>query len=189
MINRNKRVIALVGMAGAGKTEAINFLQENYYLPKVYFGEITFEELERRGMALNYENEKTVREDLRKKHGMGAYAELSLSKIENYLEDTNIVLVESLYSWDEYKIMKKNYGDNFIIIAVNASPETRFKRLQKRDHRPVQDKEEFIKRDWSEIEGTQKGGPIAIADYTIINEESKQELVDKLTEIATKEQF
>ncbi|MFW5885125.1 MAG: AAA family ATPase [Patescibacteria group bacterium] len=188
-MNRNKRVVAVVGMAGAGKTEAINFLQENYYIPKVYFGEVTFEELERRGLPLNYENERKVREDLRKKHGMGAYAELSLPKVEKFLEETSIVLVESLYSWDEYKIMKKKFGANFIVIAVNASPETRFKRLQKRDHRPVRDKEEFIKRDWSEIEGTQKGGPIAIADYTIINEGDKNEFLFKLKEVATKEQL
>jgi dephospho-CoA kinase len=188
-MSKNKKVIAVVGMAGAGKTEAIDFLQENYYLPKVYFGEITFEELEKRGLSLNYENERKVREDLRKKYGMGAYAELSLPKVENYLEDTRVVLIESLYSWDEYKIIKKKYGDNFILIAINASPETRFKRLQERDHRPVKDKEEFIKRDWTEIEGTQKGGPIAIADYTIINEASKQDLVNSLTEIAIKEQI
>jgi dephospho-CoA kinase len=97
--------------------------------------------------------------------------------------------VESLYSWDEYKIMKNKFGDDFMVIAVNASPETRFKRLQKRDHRPVRDKEEFIKRDWSEIEGTQKGGPIAIADYTIINEGDKNNFLFKLKEVAVKEQF
>ncbi|MDZ7612214.1 MAG: AAA family ATPase [Candidatus Moranbacteria bacterium] len=185
----NKRVVAIVGMAGAGKSEAINFLQKNYYLPKVYFGEITFEELERRGMRLNYDNERIVREDLRKKHGMGAYAELSLPKIEEYLKETDIVLVESLYSWEEYKILKKKYGDRFINIAINASPETRYQRLLKRDHRPMKDKKEFTERDWSEIENTRKGGPIAIADHTVINEGTKWELENQLRKIAGKEGF
>jgi dephospho-CoA kinase len=97
------------------------------------------------------------------------------------------VLIESLYSWAEYKIMKEKYKDNFFCIAIYASPVTRFARLQKRKNwRPINDKQTFINRDWTEIEGTDKGGPIAIADYTIMNETSKKKLYDNIDKIIKK---
>lgn len=176
-----KRVVAIVGMAGSGKSEAVRKIQEDFGVPKVYFGEITFDEIKKRGLEINYKNERIVREDLRNQHGMGVYAKFSIPKIEKLLEKNRIVLLESLYSWDEYKIIKKEFGDNFLVLAVYASPKNRFKRLKNRiKERPIKDWQEFKIRDWTEIEGTQKGGPIAMADYTIINEGDLEEYQAKI---------
>lgn len=184
----NKKVIAVVGMAGSGKTETIKYLQQKFNWPKIYFGTATFERIEQEGLEVNYENERKVREKIRAELGMGAYAILALPKIEKEFETNDVVLLESLYSWDEYKIIKEKYGDIFQVIAVYASPKTRFERLTNRlNERPISDKEEFIKRDYSEIEGTDKGGPIARADFTIVNESSLEDyhkqidlIIDKL---------
>ena len=67
--------------------------------------------------------------------------------------------------------MKDRYGEDFSIIAVWASPETRYARLNSRTERPLTHAE-AAGRDRTEIENTNKGGPIAMADYTIINESS-----------------
>ncbi len=183
----NKKVIAVVGMAGSGKTEVVKNIQEKYSIPKVYFGEVTFDEIKKRNLETNYENERIVREDLRAKHGMGAYAKFSVPKIKKLLESNEIVLVESLYSWDEYKILKEEFGKNFLTVAVYASPLTRFERLKNRvNERPIADWEEFKTRDWTEIEGTQKGGPIAMADYLIVNEASREEFEGKVEELFRK---
>jgi len=178
---KDEKIIAVVGMAGSGKTEIVKKLQNEYQISKVYFGEVTFDEIKKRGMEVNYENERIVREDLRDKYGMGAYAEFSIYKIKEFLKNKGVVLIESLYSWDEYKIIKKEFKDIFSVVAVYASPETRFKRLKKRiKERPIKDWQEFKNRDWTEIEGTQKGGPIAMADDTIINEGSLEEFQTKI---------
>ncbi|MCK5081252.1 MAG: AAA family ATPase [Candidatus Moranbacteria bacterium] len=183
----DKKVIAIVGMAGSGKTEVIKKAQEKYSVPRVYFGEVTFDEIKRRGLKVNYENERMVRESLRAKHGMGVYAELSVPKIKKFLEENKVVLIESLYSWDEYKIIKEEFGDNFITVAVYTSPGVRFERLKKRiNERPIADRKEFKARDWTEIEGTQKGGPIAIADHTIINESTKEAFQEKIVKLFEK---
>mgnify|MGYP001063030656 CR=1 FL=1 len=177
----NKRVIAIVGMAGSGKSEVVRKIQKDFRVPKVYFGEVTFDELEKRGMEVNYKNERIVREDLRAQHGMGVYAKLSIPKIKKFLEKSEVVLLESLYSWDEYKIIKKEFGKDFSVLAVYASPKTRFERLKNRiKERPIKDWQEFKTRDWTEIEGTQKGGPIAMADHTIINEGELEEFQVKI---------
>lgn len=183
-MQKNKKIIAIVGMCGSGKTEVINYLQKTRKWPKIYFGEATFDRIKKEGWELNYENERKAREVIRKEMGMDAYAKLALPKIKKLLEDNNIVMLESLYSWAEYKIIKEKYQNNFKVIAVFASPKTRFKRMLARiEERPMKSENEFIKRDYSEIENTDKGGPIARADFTIINESSLEDFHHQLENI------
>ncbi len=47
---------------------------------------MTDEEVKRRGLELNEQNERSVREDLRKQYGMAAYAILNLPRIEAALK-------------------------------------------------------------------------------------------------------
>jgi hypothetical protein len=83
--------------------------------------------------------------------------------------------------------LKNKFGDIFITVAVYASPNTRFKRLKNRfNERPIADWKEFKARDWTEIEGTQKGGPIAIADYTLVNESTKENFQKQIVELFEK---
>ena len=126
------------------------------------------DEVKKRGLPVSEENEKKVREELRKKHGMAAYAILSLPKIKSALTKGN-VLIDGLYSWSEYVLLKKEFGDKLIIVAVHASPKTRAERLATRTIRPLSS-EEVRARDYAEIEQLEKGGPIAMADVVFINE-------------------
>lgn len=178
-----KKIIAIIGMAGSGKSAAVNYLQKKYGWPKVYLGEATFERLKRDGLAVNYTNEKTIREKIRRELGMGAYAKLALPKIAKILKTTEVILIESLYSWDEYKIFKKKYGQNFLALAIAAPANIRLVRLKIRPVRPIKTAAELAKRDWNEIEGTDKGGPIALSDYTIINDGTTGELYKKIDKI------
>ncbi len=181
---KNKKVIAVVGMAGAGKSTAVKYLQKKYACPSVYFGEATFDRMKKEGLSLNYKNERLVREKIRSELGMGAYAKLAIPKINKLLKDNKIVLAESLYSWEEYLILKKKYKKNFKVIAVLADAEIRFLRLKKRkEERPIKSHQEFEERDWSEIEKLHKGGPIAIADFNVLNNGSKLSLQKRLREI------
>lgn len=182
-----KKVIAVVGMCGSGKTEVVKYLQKKKNWPKIYFGEATFDRIKKESLEVNYQNERMVREKIREESGMGAYAKLALPKINKLFADNDIVLAESLYSWEEYKIMKENFKDNFLVIAVFASPKIRLERMMARhNERPIKDMAEFIARDYNEIEGTDKGGPIARADYTIINESSLEEFHKQIDSIVNK---
>ncbi len=74
-------IVAIVGMPGSGKSEAAKpFLKAGFEL--VYFGQAVIDELNSRGLGVNEENEKAVREDLRQKHGMAAMALLNAPKIQ-----------------------------------------------------------------------------------------------------------
>ncbi len=71
--------------------------------------------------------------------------------------------------------LKDCYGDGLRQVAVWASPVTRHARLAGRRLRGLTGTE-AVARDRAEIENSNKGGPIAIADYIIVNESSLEEL-------------
>ena len=167
------RVVAIVGMAGAGKSVVARVFEQAGFR-KVRFGDITDEEVKKRGLELNEGNERHVREQLRKEHGMAAYALLNLPRIDALVLSSPVV-VDGLYSWEEYMLLKERYDDRLSVIAVWASPATRYKRLTGRAVRPLT-LAEAASRDKAEIENSNKGGPIAMADVTVLNESSVEDL-------------
>ena len=178
----NKRkIVAVVGMPGCGKSEAINYLIKKLGWPKVYLGDATFEEMRRRGLAINEKNERVAREDLRKKHGVLCYASWAIEKIKK-IESSTSVLVESLYSWEEYLEFKKVFGEDFLVVAVYSSPKDRYQRLAGRRARRLT-AQEAQSRDYSQIVNLHQAGPIAMADWTIMNNSSRQHLFSQLDKI------
>lgn len=173
------KIYAVVGMAGSGKSTIVEYLKKKYGWPGVYLGEITFDRLKQEGLEVNEKNERYMREKIRTEGGMGAYALFSLPKIEKALESSDTVVVESLYSWAEYKVLKERFGDDFKVIAAIASPAIRYARLASRPERPYT-QDEARSRDWAEIENSDKGGPIAMADYPIINDGDINDLYRKI---------
>ncbi len=171
--NTESKIISLVGMCGSGKTNSSSFLQKKGF-SYLRFGDITMEELKKRNLEVNEKNERLVREGLRKEHGMEAYAKLSIPKLRQLLEKGNVI-ADGLYSWEEYKLLKKEFGRRIVVLLIQTSPSTRAKRLAVREIRPLT-REEVASRDSSEIENLNKGGPISMADYTIVNEGSLGEL-------------
>jgi dephospho-CoA kinase len=167
------QVVSIVGMPGAGKSEVARVFEKHGF-KKVRFGDITEEQIKNRKLELNEENERYVRQQLRKEHGMAVYAKLNLPRIDSSLKSSDVV-VDGLYSWEEYTLLKERYGERFSTVAVWASAPTRHKRLASRAERRLT-LEEAASRDKAEIENTNKGGPIAMADFAIINEASLEDL-------------
>ena len=67
------------------------------------------------------------------------------------------------------EVLKEKYGGQFYVVAVWSSPEDRYKRLSRRKVRPLTP-EQARSRDYAEIENMNKGGPICMADFTILND-------------------
>ena len=177
------KVVSIVGMPGAGKSKVASIFQENGFT-RIRFGDVTDEEVKKRGLELNEENERYIRELLRQEQGMAAYAKLNLARIDSALEHTDVV-IDGLYSWEEYTFLKEYYGEGFSVVAVWASPKTRHARLVTRSNRSLTPKE-AVSRDKAEIEDVNKGGPIAMANFTIINESSLGDLRKETKKIVSK---
>jgi dephospho-CoA kinase len=182
-----KTILAVVGLPGAGKTEVVEYIIKKTKWPKVYLGDATFEEMKKSCLEVNEVNERKTREGIRAKLGMGAYAILNIQKVRD-LSKSSSVLIESLYSWEEYLEFKKEFGDEFKVLAIHSSPDMRIKRLENRPCRPLK-KDEVISRDYSQIENLHQAGPIARADFSIINEGKREDLyegIDKVIATLTK---
>ena len=178
-----KLIVAIVGMPGAGKTEAASvFSSLGWHV--IRFGQITLDEVKKRGMPVNEASERAIREEFRETYGMAAYAIVNQPTIDQSLA-TGPMAIDNLMSWSEYKVMKEKYGAQFFTLAIAASPATRYERLEGRAGRHGADAdtrfrsfphEQALARDFAEIEHIEKGGPIAMADYTVVNEGSLEAL-------------
>ena len=177
---RSYPLLIIVGMAGSGKSSVARHLEQKGWRV-IRFGALTMQELEKRGLPINQANEKAVREELRAKRGMDAYARLLLPTIKESLASSPTV-IDGLYSWAEYKFLKSHFGEQIKVVAIYATRSMRYARLSQRPDRPLS-LAEAEQRDYAEIENVEKGGPIAMADYTIVNDGTKKGLfraVDKL---------
>jgi dephospho-CoA kinase len=178
------KVIALLGMPGSGKSEAIEYLMTRYKWPKIYFAQPTFDEMERRGMERTQANERLVREDLRNMHGEDYYAQEAVKKVEA-LPDASVILLESFYSAPEYRVFKDRFRDAFLTIAIHARPSIRHERLLHRPERPLT-LTQSEERDWAQLNRLTQGTPIALADYMIVNEGTKEEFCQALGQVIAK---
>jgi len=160
------KLIAIVGLPGSGKSEVVKELEKAGFA-KVYFGGLTIEKLVEEKQPVNEESERKMREKLRQEHGMAAYVILNLPKIKEALTCQSVV-IDGLYSWEEYLVLREEYPE-LLTVAVYASPKTRSDRLATRPIRPLTP-EKTKSRDYAQIENLHQAGPIAMADYTIVNE-------------------
>ena len=179
MTSDNKiRVLALVGMPGAGKTLCAKHLESQGFF-QFRFGSIVTNEVERRGLPITPENERIVREEFRAKEGMDAIAKRALPHLQAALESNDTIIIDGLYSFSEYKSLRPALGQDMVVVAITCSRALRYQRLMNRPIRPLT-AEEAERRDYQEIERLEKGGPIAIADYTLVNNGNIDEMVAKL---------
>lgn len=177
---RKKTIIAVVGMSGSGKTEASNYFRQ-IGLSIVSFSNIINEYIDEHKLGHTEEVHNKLRKEFREKHGMKAMAYLSKQKLKDCLELNNIVIIEGLYSWEEYTYLKEEFeGVQIYLVALFAEKELRYKRISERETRSALYGAE---RDVNELISTNKGPPIAFADYMIKNNFSLDELHDKLEEV------
>lgn len=187
-INKNVKIIAFVGLPGVGKSVAVDYITDKGY-PKVYFGGVILDAMTEAGLEHTQENEKPFREEIRVREGKDFVVKRIIKQINSLIEaGQHRIIADGLYSWTEYKALKKEFPGELSVVAVVATKKLRHRRLANRPIRPLT-QEEADKRDWAEIEGLEKGGPIAIADHYIINNSNLEDMYKQLDIILDEEKF
>lgn len=184
-------ILTFVGMPGAGKSSCVDHVMATHkdLPPILYFGGITMDEVARRGLEVNEQNERMVREDIRAKEGKASHAKRISAKIDDYIAQGHLrIVADGLYSWSEYKYFKEKYGDSVVIVAITAPRKLRHERLLHRPVRPFTE-EQVTAREYGEIEGIEKGGPIANADYTLLNDGEQEHLYKQLDALLAELRF
>jgi len=175
-----KVILIIVGLPGAGKSEAASYFQKKG-LPVISFGKIINEYIDKKGLAHNVENHRKIALEFREKYGREAMAILNEEKIKKSLEKNNIVVIEGMRSWEEYLYLKKKFNHVYLyILCIYADKQLRWQRIAQRKDRKNLSGEE---RDIHELINLNMAPTIAYCDFLIKNNFTKEEFYDKLEEV------
>ena len=186
----NVKILATVGMSDSGKSVIVDYLTTKGY-PKVYFGGMIYKEMEKRGIerSENGEAEKKFREEIRQTEGKDWVVNQVIAEAKDLIAaGQRRIILDGVYSWTEYTTLKKEFLKSITFVAIVVDKKLRYDRVAKRPERPF-DAAAIRERDRSEIENLEKGGPIAAADYYILNNGSIQDAKERLEEILKEIKF
>lgn len=164
-------MLLITGMPGAGKEEVIQAIIPIGY-DVLRMGDVVREMAEERGIEPDRIGEFATKQ--REKYGPYVWAERTAERIK----DPGKTVIDGVRSLEEVKIFGKK--GRVTIIAVHASPGTRYERLKKRNRGDESDSIEKIKRREMRELSWGLGNVIAMADVMIVNEGSLEELRKKV---------
>jgi len=166
-----KTLLVIVGMPGAGKSLASSVAKDRG-IPVFVSGDIIRAEARRRKLKFTRKNLGKLMLKIRREEGMGAVAKRLIPMVDD--AKGQIVVYEGARSVEEVAELQKRYS--VVSIAIHASRDARFKRLQRRGRsdRP-RSWSDFDERDNREL-GVGIAKLIALSDRTVENEDTKDDL-------------
>ena len=180
----NFQLLAIVGMSGSGKSVAVEYLTKLGY-PKVHLVNMIYQEMAKRSIERTPDgkSEKAFREMIRKTEGQDWVARQAIAETKDLIAaGQKQIVIDGIYSWTEYRAFQHEFPGALVTIAIVTPKALRYERVAKRPDRPF-DAEAIRERDYSEIENMEKGGPIAMADYFILNDGPVDDLQTNLKNI------
>jgi dephospho-CoA kinase len=174
---KGRKIIAVVGMPGAGKA-IVSKAASSRGIPVLVCGDVVREETKKRGLSPTPENIGKVMLSIRQEDGPDVVAKRLIPKITS--SGAPLVVVEGVRSMAEVEELRRNH--TVVIVAVHASPKTRYERLAARARSDdPKSWQEFAERDAREL-GVGIGNVIALAQEMLVNEKSVEEM-DALSDI------
>ena len=158
------RVICVTGMPGCGKEEFVKAAQERG-LAIVRMGDVVREEAKRRGLKFSDETVGGMAHEERVRLGFGIWAERTVPHVGDAL-----TVIDGIRGREEVEVFRRAFGEALVVVAIHASPRTRYERIRGRARGDdVVSWEEFLRRDDREL-GWGLGEVIATADRMVVNE-------------------
>lgn len=180
-------IVGITGTDGGGKGTVVDYLVEQKGFVHYSARALWVEEIERRGLPVTRANMRLMANDLRKQFGRDyLIAECICQAREK--NDTNIV-IESLRAIAE---ADRLHAEGGILLAVDADQHLRYERIQERaSESDAVTFEEFVEHEALEMNdhdpnGMQKAKVMAMADHTIMNNGTLEELHTQIEEVLKK---
>ena len=168
-------------MPWSGKSEAVRIAKEQG-IPVVRMGDLVWEETKAQGLDLTDENVGRIAHEMRNKYGSDIWAQKTVENIKK-APSSHLILIDGIRTLDEVSYFKKTLSEDFVLIAVDASDETRYKRAKARGRADDTVEVEVMKeRDRREC-GWGLGEVIAAADIVIINEQDIDTFRREITKV------
>jgi dephospho-CoA kinase len=170
-------LIGITGTDGAGKGTVVEYLVKQHgYLHFSSRGLIT-RELLKRGLPTDRPHLRQMANELRATHGDDFLVTAALAEIRDVTR--SYMIIESIRAVAEAEALKRAGG---LLLAVDADVRVRYERIVGRGSSSDQVTfEEFVRQEQLEMNdpdphGMQKAKVMAMADYTITNNDSFEEL-------------
>ena len=169
-------IIGITGTLGAGKGTVVKYLELKGFTHYSARGLIT-REIEKRGMSVNRDSMNLVARDLRATHSPSYIAE---TLYDEAVKNGENAIIESLHTEGEIRALRGK--GNFLLFAIDADPELRYKRIVARAS--ATDDVSFEKFRADEAREMHGGDPtkqnlarcIELADYRLMNNGSMDDL-------------
>jgi dephospho-CoA kinase len=172
-----RRLILLTGMAGSGKTTLSGIIRESG-LRVLTMGDVIRELASQQGLDPTPENIGRLAEEIRR-GGSDVVARRCIDLLKK--DSDGLTVVDGIRSLAEVDAFKNDFF--VVLIALWASPLSRFKRLTRRGRRDdPKTWEEFKERESREL-GFGIGDAIASSDYLIKNDDGIDSLKPAFDEI------
>lgn len=174
-----KLIIGLTGPIASGKTTVANYLKDTHEASTHRFSTMMRDVLDRLYIEQTRSNLQTLSTVIRQAFGEDTFAKVMAGDVEN--DSSSIVVVEGIRRPDDAIYLREL--PNFILVAITADEETRYKRItQRSENLDDQGKSfaEFLEEEKQESE--QKIIDIMKdADITINNNGSLEELYKSIS--------
>jgi dephospho-CoA kinase len=177
------KLIAFVGMPASGKSEAAA-IAKKAGIPVVNMGDVVREETARQGLPLTDENIGGTGTSLRREEGMDVIAKRCVPKIR--LIKTPVVVVDGTRNINEIEYFKKEFDNDFKLIAIHTPFQMRFERVRKRARSDDMNSAEELKRRDEREKGWGLDKAIEKADITIDNTETIEKFQKQIEKLLAK---
>lgn len=165
------KAILITGMPGSGKTTVAEYMGRRGF-SIVNMGDVLREMASDKGLELTPQNLGLLAEEIRIKEGRDAVARRCIDKIRGH--HLKAIVIDGIRSPEEVEAFREAF--EVILIAIHASPKTRFKRISRRGRGDdVMNWKMFLERDRREL-SFGLGSVIAMADHMLINEGTLEDL-------------
>ena len=144
------KVVAVCGMPGSGKGEFAAVLEQQG-VPVLSMGDMVRAEVKRQNLAESPGIFGEIAAQLRAEHGEDVLAVRLADAVDELLKSHPIVLIEGMRGTAERIVFSQRWSEAFASVAVEASPDVRFTRIQNRGRSEDGDRASFEVRDTREI--------------------------------------
>ena len=115
------KIIAFVGMPGAGKSSAVDYISQRGY-PTVYFGGVVLQAIKDAGLPVTPANEKRMRQQLRQDEGKDVIVKRITQQIRQLIaKGHSRIVADGLYSWTEYTYLQRAFPGQLYGMACATS--------------------------------------------------------------------
>ena len=186
-------IFGFCGTIGSGKGTAIELLQKEFGAASFSLSDEIRHECKKRDLGLERTNLIDVGNQMRKKEGDGYWASRAATRVKMMPGwQKRVTTIDSIRLPAEVEALVEQFGDKFVLISVDAPIELRYERIKARN-RAGENKltlEQFKaseEKEQSKVKGEPNlAATMALADFEIVNDESRAELEREVRTIANK---